>query len=160
MLAVLFSIGYDSVWLLLAVSAVRAFGTGVQMPTVRAFLPQLVPEDKLIKVNAINSSIQSLVTLLSPMLSGVLLTISTIETIFFIDVVTAAVAVSILFWFLQTPVHSKAFSNQTTGYFTDMREGLAFINNHEWIKPFFQFIAIFFCTSRTIILFNPLAGCT
>ncbi|TNJ60183.1 MFS transporter [Paenibacillus hemerocallicola] len=65
LLAVLFYLGYDAIWLLFAASAIRALGTGVQAPTVRAFLPQLVPEEKLAKVNAINGSLQSLVMLVS-----------------------------------------------------------------------------------------------
>lgn len=65
----------------------------------------------LTKVNATNSSIQSLVTLVAPMLSGALLTMTTIEVIFFIDVITAAIAVSILLLFLHVPVHAKALFN-------------------------------------------------
>jgi DHA3 family macrolide efflux protein-like MFS transporter len=65
LLAILFLWGYDSIWLLFVVAAVRALGTGVQTPTVGAFLPQLVPSDKLTKVNGINNSLQSFVTLLS-----------------------------------------------------------------------------------------------
>jgi len=53
---------------------------------IRAFLPQIVPEEKLTKVNATNGTLQSLVLLVSPMFSGALLTITTIEVIFFIDV--------------------------------------------------------------------------
>ncbi|HEX2980121.1 MAG TPA: MFS transporter, partial [Anaerolineaceae bacterium] len=90
-LAVLFLMGYDSIWLLFAASAVRAVGAGIQSPAVSAFLPGLVPEDQLTRVNGINSSIQALVTLVSPMASGALLAMATIEAIFFIDVVTAAI---------------------------------------------------------------------
>src|SRR4051812_49385345 len=50
-LAILFLIGYDDLWLLFVMSAVRAVGTGIQTPAVGAILPQIVPEDKLTKVN-------------------------------------------------------------------------------------------------------------
>jgi DHA3 family macrolide efflux protein-like MFS transporter len=73
-LAILFFMGYDALWLLFVMSAVRSFGTGIQTPTVGAFLPQLVPQDKLTKVNATNGSIQAMVMLVSPMISGALLT--------------------------------------------------------------------------------------
>lgn len=56
-LALLFFAGYKMMWLLFVMSAVRALGAAVQMPAVGAFIPQLVPEDKLIKVNGINGSI-------------------------------------------------------------------------------------------------------
>jgi DHA3 family macrolide efflux protein-like MFS transporter len=74
-------------WLLFVISAIRALGTAIQMPAIGAFLPQLVPEDQLTRVNGLNSSIQSFVFLVSPMLSGALLTFATIEIIFFIDVI-------------------------------------------------------------------------
>lgn len=81
-LAILFLIGYDELWLLFVMSAVRAIGTGIQTPAVGAILPQLVPEDKLTKVNGTNGSIQALVMLVSPMVSGALLTMASIETLF------------------------------------------------------------------------------
>jgi DHA3 family macrolide efflux protein-like MFS transporter len=142
-LAILFLMGYEMLWLLFVMSAIRAFGTAIQMPAIGAFLPQLVPEDKLTRVNGINSSIQSFVMLVSPMLSGALLTLSTIEIIFFIDVITAAIAVLILLLFLHVPVHAKALEKQTTSYFEDMSKGFAYIKNHDYVKNFFLFSAIF-----------------
>lgn len=142
-LAILFLKGYNATWMLFVVSAIRALGSGTQTPAIGAFLPQLVPEDKLTKVNATNSSIQSLVMLVSPMLSGALLNMSNIETIFFIDVVTAAIAVSILLLFLHVPSHAKALSKQKTSYFVDMSEGFNYMKNHDYVKRFFLFCAIF-----------------
>ena len=154
--AILFLNGYDSIWMLFVASAVRALGSGIQTPAIGAFLPQLVPEDKLTKVTAINSSIQSLVMLASPMLSGALLTISSIEAIFFIDVVTAAIAVIILLAFLHVPVHSKALSKQTISYFEDLREGFKYIRNHKFVKTFFMYNAIFFILVAPVAFLTPL----
>ena len=120
-LAVLFKLGYGSIWMLLAISAVRATGSGIQAPAVGAFLPQFVPEDKLMKVNSANSSIQSLVMLVSPMVSGALMTKATLEAILLIDVVTAAIAVLILAVFLRVPAHAKASGGQPGGYMKDLR---------------------------------------
>ena len=104
-LAMLFYSGYDFIWLLFVASAVRALGSGVQSPAINAFIPQMVPEEKLTKVNATNGSIQSMVTLLSPMVSGALLSVTSLEVIFFIDVITAAIAVTITALFLKVPPH-------------------------------------------------------
>lgn len=78
-LAILFLMGYNALWLFFVISAIRALGGGIQTPAVSAMLPQIVPTDKLTRINAINGSLQSLVTLASPMLAGALLTIATIE---------------------------------------------------------------------------------
>mgnify|MGYP001014319730 FL=1 len=144
-MALLFLSGYNALWLLFAMSTIRALGAGIQTPTVGAFLPQLVPEDKLVRVNAANGSIQAVVMLLSPMLSGALMTVATIETIFFIDVITAAVAVSILLIFLRVPAHAKALEKQTISYFSDMSKGFAYIRNHEYVKKFFLFAPFSSC---------------
>lgn len=155
-LAILFLMGYDSILMLFVVSAIRALGTAIQVPAVGAFLPQIVPVDKLTKVNAINGSIQSMVLLLSPMLSGVLLTFTTIETIFFIDVITAAIAVSVLILFLNVPAHEKAQEKQTISYFSDMRAGLTYIKNHAYIKSFFLFCAFLFFLVTPVAFLTPL----
>ncbi|MEA4849596.1 MAG: MFS transporter, partial [Clostridiaceae bacterium] len=105
LMAVLFMLGYGSIELLFIMSALRAVGTGIQTPAVGAFIPQIVPEDKLTKVNGANGSIQAVITLVSPMLSGALLTMSTLKAIFFIDVFTAAIAVFTLLLFLKVPAH-------------------------------------------------------
>ena len=68
-LAILFLLGYGSAWLLFGASAIRSLGAGIQTPAVGAILPQFVPQEMLTKVNAINGTIQSTMTLLSPMLA-------------------------------------------------------------------------------------------
>ncbi|CAG7654673.1 Enterobactin exporter EntS [Paenibacillus allorhizosphaerae] len=156
LLAILFLSGYDAFWLLFVVSAIRALGTGVQTPAISAFVPQLVPEDKLTKVNATNSSIQSLVTLVSPMLSGALLSMVSIEAIFFIDVITAAIGVLMLLLFLNVPAHAKAASGQAVSYFNDMREGIAYINNHAFVKTFCLFNAVFMMLAAPVAFLTPL----
>ncbi|HBC94538.1 MAG TPA: MFS transporter [Pelotomaculum sp.] len=155
-LAILFFIGYDTVWLLFMVSAIRALGSGIQMPAIGAILPQLVPKDKLTKVNGTNSSIQSLVALVSPMLSGALLTMATIEVIFFIDVITAAAAVLILLLFLHVPTHTKVLEKKRITYFGDMREGINYIKNHGFVKTIFSFIAIYFILIAPAAFLTPL----
>jgi DHA3 family macrolide efflux protein-like MFS transporter len=155
-LAILFLMGYYSLWLLFVISAIRALGTAIQTPAIGAFLPQIVPMDKLTKVNAINGSIQAMVGLASPMLSGALLTIANIETIFFIDVITAAIAVSVLILFLHVPVHAKALAEQTTHYFSDMREGITYIRNHAYLKHFFLFCAFFMFLAAPASFLTPL----
>lgn len=155
-LAILFLLGYDKVWLLFVISAIRALGTAVQTPAIGAFIPQLIPENKLTKINAVNGSIQSIVMLISPMVSGALLTITKIEIIFFIDVVTAAAAIFMLVLFLHVPAHNKALRKQTNSYFIDMKKGITYIKNHEYIKKFFLFCIGFFFLSAPAAFLTPL----
>lgn len=148
--------GYDAIWLLFVMSAVRSLGTGIQTPAVGAILPDIVPEDKLTKVNATNGSLQSLVLLVSPMVSGALLSLATIEAIFMIDVITAAIAIFILLAFLRVPVHAKALQTQTTSYFADMRQGFAYIRSHDYVRLYFRFCAFFFVLAAPVAFLTPL----
>ncbi|MEH7013084.1 MFS transporter [Neobacillus niacini] len=155
-LAILFLMGYEALWLLFLMSAIRAIGTGIQGPAVGAILPQLVPEDKLTKVNGTNGSIQALIMLVAPMVSAALLTMASMEAIFFIDVVTAAIAIFILLTFLHIPIHAKAAEKQTTSYFSDLKQGFIYIQNHAFVKKFFVFFAVFFVLAAPVAFLTPL----
>src|SRR5690554_3785447 len=102
-MAISFALGSDAIWQMFAVLAIRSLGTGVQTPAVSALLPQIVPAEHLTRINGLQNGFMSLVTIASPMLSGALLSISPIEHIFAIDVVTAAIAIMILSFLLHLP---------------------------------------------------------
>ncbi|GAA4653778.1 MFS transporter [Anaerocolumna aminovalerica] len=155
-LAVFFILGYDSIWMLFVVTTIRAIGSGIQTPAVNAFLPSLVPEDKLTKINGLNGSIQAFVMLLSPMLSGALLSVATIETIFFIDVITALLAVVILLVFLREQEHTRSISNEPVSYFQDLKKGIDYINKNAYLKYFFLFAGCFFILAGPVAFLTPL----
>ena len=155
-LALVFLAGYSSIWMLFAFVALRAIGSGIQTPAIGAILPQIVPEDRLTQANAFSSSIQSFIMLLSPMASAALLSVTTIERIFFIDVITALVAVLALLLFLQVSPHRKAEESPATSYFTDLRDGLRYIANHGYLKRFFLFVALFVFLAAPASFLTPL----
>ncbi|MDR0687041.1 MAG: MFS transporter, partial [Dysgonamonadaceae bacterium] len=68
--AVFIMAGGDSIILLLICTVMRSLGQGVQTPAVGAFIPDIVPEEQLTKINGFQSSIQSFVTLTAPAISG------------------------------------------------------------------------------------------
>ncbi|GKU77561.1 MFS transporter [Paenibacillus sp. L3-i20] len=156
MLAITFLLGYKENWLLFAIAAVRALGAGIQTPAVGAILPQIVPADKLTKVNGINGTLQALMMFVAPIVSAMLLSMATIEVIFFIDVVTALLAVVILLFFLKIPLHQKAADQQTTSYLEDFKMGLSYIKTHPFLKTFFIFFAIFFVLMAPAAFLTPL----
>ncbi|GIO83302.1 hypothetical protein J25TS5_02340 [Paenibacillus faecis] len=149
-------LGYEAIWLLFAMAAIRALGTGVQTPAVGAILPQIVPQDKLTKVNGINGTLQAVIMFVSPMVSAALLTKASIVSIFFIDVITAAIAILTLLLFFNIPAHEKASEKQATGYFSDLKEGLLYIKNHRFLKIFFLFFAVLFVLMAPAAFLTPL----
>ncbi len=153
-LAVVFLLGYREIWLLLVISVVRALGSGVQSPCISAILPQLVPEDKLTRVNGIKTSLQSFMLLVSPALAGVLYGVAPLEYIFFIDVITAAIAVPILLS-IHLPAQTKK-ETQAKGYFGDLRLGLQYIRSHHFVRTFIVFFAVFQILVVPVALLTPL----
>ena len=155
-LAILFLSGYKEMWLLFAISAIRALGTGIQTPAVSAIIPQIVPENKITKVNGTNSSIQAIVMFIAPMVSATLLTVASLEMIFFIDVITAAIAIIVLLTFLNIPVHKKALQKQNVSYFSDFKQGLTYIKNHQFLVKLFVFFIIYFVLIAPAAFLTPL----
>ena len=154
-LALAFMAGYETVWLLLAGAALRAVGAAVQGPAVGAILPQIVPEDKLIRANGLNSTIQSAIMLVSPILSGALLTLASLELIFFMDVATAVLAISVLL-ILRVATHAKAAVKQKSGYLTDMMEGFRYIRDHRYLVSYFAYIGLFLFLISPAAFLTPL----
>ncbi|HCU08404.1 MAG TPA: MFS transporter [Clostridiales bacterium] len=155
-IALLFLGGHDTFWLLFLAMGIRSFGSGVQGPAVNAFLPQIVPADQLLRVNGINGSIQSLITLVSPVASGALMTLVTLDKIFLIDVGTAAIAIVILLFFLKAPAHAKAFHLGQTSYWQDLREGFRYIGGNGFVKRSFIHCAVYFILIAPLAFLTPL----
>jgi DHA3 family macrolide efflux protein-like MFS transporter len=154
-LAIFFLLGYRELWLIFLVSGIRSVGAGIQTPAVGALLPQIVPTDKLMRVNSINGTIQPFIMLTAPILSGALLSFSRLEAIFLIDVVTAILAVGLLA-VLKVSTHQKAASEQKTGYMDDLKEGLAYIQRTQSIKTLFIFFAFVFFLVTPVAFLSPL----
>lgn len=134
--ALLFFAGFDALWILFVCSTIRALGSGVQMPAVNALVPQLVPLNHLTRINGINSSIQSAIAIASPIVGALLLTLAPIEYIFFIDVITAAIGISILFFLVKVPQVERSADNENNAkhnYFHDLKQGFSYIAKHKFI---------------------------
>jgi DHA3 family macrolide efflux protein-like MFS transporter len=158
-------LGFEGIGLLLLCAAVRSFGQGVQMPAVGAFIPQIVPAEHLTRVNGIQTGIQSFVALTAPMLSGVLMSLAPLETLFFLDVFTAAVGISILLFFVKVPPaegQSPPEAAQTGGerkrlnYFHDLKEGLRYIRERRYILLLIVLSAVFMFFASPAELLTPL----
>ncbi|MCX8132311.1 MAG: MFS transporter [Clostridia bacterium] len=131
---------------IIIVSAIRSLGSGIQTPAVNAVIPQIVPEDRLMRANGINGSIQSVVQFVSPIAAGAIMAAGPIYNIMFIDVATAVIGISILA-FIKIPKHQAAERTEPTSIFTEMKEGLRFTWNHKFLKRMLITYGayIFFC---------------
>lgn len=154
-LAIFFLAGYRELWLIFLVSGIRSIGTGIQMPAVGALIPQIVPADRLIRVNSINSTLQPMIMIIAPVVSGALLSFSQLEYIFFIDVITAIIAVALLI-VLKVPMHQRSAETQSTGYLDELKAGLAYIGQNRAIKTLFLFFTFIFLLIAPVAFLTPL----
>lgn len=151
--AIFLFFGNDNYGILLVCAFVRSVGQGIQTPAVGAFIPEIVPGEHLTKINGFQSSINSFVTLTSPMLGGALMTFAPLEVLFFLDVVTAIIAICILFFFVKVPKKEEkeltVSAQSSTDYFGDLKEGLKYIKNHSLV------IKVVFISAIYVFLFVP-----
>jgi DHA3 family macrolide efflux protein-like MFS transporter len=125
--------GVDDLWLIFLVMAVRSIGAGIQMPAISALIPQIVPTDKLMRVNGINSSVQSLLLIIGPVAAAGIYSTVSLAAILFVDVVTAVIGLSLLAT-IAVPTLSRAASDDKPSYFTDLSEGLKYIFSNDLVR--------------------------
>lgn len=154
-LAILFLAGYRELWFIFVASAVRSIGAGIQSPAVSAILPQFVPPQKLMRINGINGSIRSFIMLLSPAAGGWLLGVYSVEIAFFVDVVTAAAAIFIMF-FLRIPRHSRGVISQSTSVIEELKQGVSYVKGNTLIRKMLIYYAFFFFLISPAAFLTPL----
>ncbi len=159
LVAVLYASGIQSVWMLLLAVTARSVGQGVQQPAVGALIPQIVPEEHLVRFNGIQSAAQSLTGFAAPMAAGALLTFLPIQTIFFIDVATAAIGIATVFFCVKVaPLAAPAAPREAglKAYTREMAEGLSFIGKAPWLKLMLISVAAFGILAAPAAMMTPL----
>jgi DHA3 family macrolide efflux protein-like MFS transporter len=108
---------------LLIMSVIRSFGAGIQTSAVNAVIPQLVPEDRLMRYNGINATMQSVVQFAAPAAAGVLLMVSTLRSTLMIDIVTAIICVGLLAFVF---IPKQKIQTETMSLIADMKMGFRY----------------------------------
>ncbi|MDR1762239.1 MAG: MFS transporter [Bacteroidales bacterium] len=148
---------YNSMVLLMIAAAVRALGQGIQQPAVVSLIPLIVPDDKLLKINGINSSIQSGIFLISPVVSASLMSIAPLETLFFIDVITAALAIGILYFLVKVPyTQTKKEHAESNPFFKDLMNGLTYIKSEKYLLQLIIISAFYLIAMSPLSIMSPL----
>ena len=142
-LALLMLSGVDDLWLIFLVMAVRSVGAGFQMPAISALLPQIVPTEQLMRVNGINSSVQSTLTILAPVAAAGVYSTMSLVGILFIDVVTAIIGLSLLAT-IAVPTLARVASDEKPSYFADLKDGISYIFSHDLVRWVMAIFAIVF----------------
>jgi DHA3 family macrolide efflux protein-like MFS transporter len=152
-LAISFLLGFRKLELLLIASVARAIGAGVQTPAVSAIYPQLVPKERLTKVQGINQTLSSGLALLSPAVGGLLLGTVGIVGAFFVDVVTAVLAILVMsrIHVEQPPKHKEIKS-----MWQDISAGISCIYGHDRLRRLIICVLFSFLFITPAFTLNPL----
>ncbi len=114
---------------LLAASVIRSLGAGVQTPAVGAMVPQLVPEEQLMRFNGINATLQSVVQFAAPAAAGALLSCGTLRAALLIDIATAAAGIGILSC-LVIPKQERREEEAAPSVFHEMKQGFRYARSN------------------------------
>lgn len=151
LLAAAFFTGHRRNWFLFAVLAVRSAGTGIQTPAVNAIIPQIVPRERLMRINGINSTLSSLIMFLSPAISGAVLTAASLEATLLIDVITAVIGIGIT-----SAVYVKPYEKKRSGvnsHLDEIKGGYLYLKQNPFVKRLLIFqIVILFLISPSAFL--------
>jgi DHA3 family macrolide efflux protein-like MFS transporter len=147
--------GIDNIGILLFCAVIRSLGQGVQSPAVGSFIPDIVPQEQLTKINGFQGSVQSFISLTAPAISGAMMAFAALETLFFLDVITALIGISIVVFFVKVP-KKETPEHKGTAYFHDLKEGMKYIRKHGYVLRMIIFSAIFLFFVAPAALLTPL----
>lgn len=106
-LALIFFAGWIQHWHIYALMFARALGGLFHWPAMQASTSMMVPDEHLARVAGINQSLRGILSIATPPLAALLITFMPIFGILMIDIVTAAIAVTLLF-FIHIPQPAAA----------------------------------------------------
>lgn len=151
-LAIVFLQGKESLGLLMVVSAIRSVGAGIQTPAVGALLPQIVPVDKLTRMNGLNQTCSSVLMLVSPAVGAALLATTGVAWAMMVDVITAVMAICVMF-FLKV---ERPQSSGITSMWHDLKEGISYTVGHPVASRILRYYAIAFFLVTPSAFLSPL----
>jgi DHA3 family macrolide efflux protein-like MFS transporter len=116
------------VWHIYVITFVRALAGTFHFAAVQSSTSLMVPQDQLTRVGGMNQTVQGINMLVAPPLGAVLLELLSLEWLMAIDVVTAIIAIGLVFLITipQPPVNA---ASRPTSILNDLRTGFQYIWN-------------------------------
>jgi MFS transporter, DHA3 family, macrolide efflux protein len=130
LLVVLFWTDSIQLWHIFVINILRGLAGAFQFPVVQASTSLMVPKEQLARISGLNQALQGVNMIATPPLAAMLLSLLPIHLILGIDVLTAIVAICLLFSIPipQTPAQ-QTITHLSTTVWQDMRAGFAFLRN-------------------------------
>ncbi|MHA1620199.1 MAG: MFS transporter [Promethearchaeota archaeon] len=157
-LIILFSLGINQLWHIIALLAVRGICQGFQMPVAVAITSLMVPEDKIKPINSINQIFNSLLGIASPAIGAIVIANFTIQQIYWLDVFTF-IPTAIILLLIRIPSVYKKVSTSSEGneekssFQQEFKEGFSYIKTSGLSSIFALFAVANFIVVPVFALF-------
>ena len=121
------------IWHIYIVNAIVGFMNAFQSPATSVAIGIMVPKDKYEQASGMDSFASNLVTLVAPMLAGLILSFSNLGVIVFIDLITFIFATVILAFLVEIKEILININIKRDKKFDGFMEGYAFLKVHKGI---------------------------
>ena len=140
LLALLYWLQVEQIWHVYVILFLRSLGGVFQGPAMRASVPLMAPKHQLARIEGLNSTVQGVVTIVSPPLGALLLEILSMQGTLAIDIVTAVLAIGpLLFLSIPQPERDRAYEGPSS-VLKDMAVGFRYVWN--WRGLLFMFVVL------------------
>jgi DHA3 family macrolide efflux protein-like MFS transporter len=102
-LALLFAFNLIQIWHIFLILFIRSLAGIFQGPAKTASISLMVPKEHLTRLGGINQAVGGLIDTFSPALGALLLALLPIQGVLAVDIVTAAIAILLLLFFVKVP---------------------------------------------------------
>jgi Arabinose efflux permease len=129
-LAVLFATGAIQIWHIIAILLTRSAAGVFQGPARTAATTLMVPKEHLSRLGGVNQAVDGMINVFSPALGALLLAVLPMQGVLAVDILTAAIAISLLIFFVKVPQpKTKPKTDKVTprSLLADVREGIRYI---------------------------------
>ncbi len=129
-LALLFATGAIQIWHIVAILLTRSAAGVFQGPARTAATTLMVPKEHLSRLGGVNQAVDGMINVFSPALGALLLAVLPMQGVLAVDVVTAAIAISMLIFLVKVPQpKTKPKTDKVTprSLLADVREGIRYI---------------------------------
>ena len=150
-----------AIWLILGFNGLRAIFQTFHDPATNAVASVMVPRDKLAKINGMNQLIRSIIDMLCPILAVLLMSVFSIQSILWVDIITFGVAITTIFIIKIPRIKRQTNSVQKgsnemsiTNMKTEFLEGIQGIRSVKGLASIFLIVAL---TNLFLSPFNVLS---
>ena len=144
-------------WLIYPGIVVSSIFFGIQHPSYKASITDFLPTDMYAKASGLVQLASSAQFLIAPALAGYLLSVTHINNILIIDVITFVLAAGLILFVRANMAADHKVSYQKTGFFADLRVGIRVIVHDRRILTLTIIVSlILFCVGLIQALLAPM----